>query len=246
MDTVDSEALLLLLLIAVAAALYSSVGHGGASGYLAVMALLGFAPAAMKPAALAMNIAVSSLVGYRLWRAGFLDWRLFWPFAAASVPLAFVGGAWRVSDPVYRYIVAGALLIAALRLFLHGAFGTPRARPPLVVALPVGGVLGFVSGLTGVGGGIFISPLLMLARWADARATAAISAAFIFVNSVAGLAGHALGTPVWPTQLPWMMLAALAGAVFGAELAVRRASPLLLRRLLGAVLVIAALKLVLT
>lgn len=236
----------LLALIALAAALYSSVGHGGASGYLAAMALFGVAPLVMKPAALIMNIAVAGLVFYRLWRAGHFDARLFWPFALGSIPLAFIGGALTLPGGVYKILLAVTLLVAASRLLWKVQDHAARAAPNLWAALAVGAGLGFLSGLTGVGGGIFLSPLLLLLRWANMRTTAAVSAAFILVNSIAGLAGHASSTVEWPTQLPWLMLAALAGAVIGSELAVRRLAPVALRRVLGVVLVIAAAKLLAT
>lgn len=241
-----AELVALLGLVALAATLYSSVGHGGASGYLAAMALLGVAPLIMKPAALAMNIAVAGLVFYRLWRAGHFDARLFWPFAIGSIPLAFVGGTLTLPGGVYKILVAVALLVAASRLLWKAQDHEASALPNVWIALASGAGLGFLSGLTGVGGGIFLSPLLLLMRWANMRSTAAISAAFILVNSIAGLAGHAAVAVAWPTQLPLLMLAALAGAVVGSELAVRRLAPLTLRRVLGVVLVIASVKMLAT
>lgn len=236
----------LLALIAVAAMLYSSVGHGGASGYLAAMALFGVSASLMKPAALAMNILVAGLVFARLWRAGYFNARLFWPFALGSIPLAFLGGAIQLHERAYQYLVAAALLVAAWRLLLSSHEPPTREAPRRAVALPVGAALGFVSGLTGVGGGIFLSPLLLFLRWANMRTTAAISAAFILVNSIAGLAGLLSVGVTLPLGLSWMMLAALGGALVGAELAVRRLAPVRLRQLLGVVLVIAAIKMFIT
>ncbi len=240
------ELAVLLTFIACAALLYSSVGHGGASGYLAAMALFGVAPVFMKPAALAMNIAVAGLVFFRLWRAGYFDARLFWPFALGSIPLAFVGGALTLPGGAYKLLVAIALLVAAARLLWKTQDHEAASTPNIWIALGSGVGLGFLSGLTGVGGGIFLSPLLLLLRWANMRTTAAVSAAFILVNSIAGLAGHATVAVAWPAQLPLLMLAALAGAVIGSELAVRRLAPVTLRRVLGVVLVIAAAKMLLT
>jgi hypothetical protein len=240
-----AELLALLAFVALAATLYSSVGHGGASGYLAAMALFGLAPVFMKPAALAMNIAVAGLVFYRLWRAGYFDARLFWPFAFGSIPLAFVGGALTLPGGVYKILVAVALLVAAARLLWKTQDHEATSTPNIWIALVSGAGLGLLSGLTGVGGGIFLSPLLLLLRWASMRTTAALSAAFILVNSIAALAGHASVAVAWPAQLPLLMLAALAGAVIGSELAVRRLAPLTLRRVLGVVLVIAGAKLLL-
>jgi hypothetical protein len=236
----------LLAAIAAAAALYSSVGHGGASGYLAAMALFGVSAALMKPSALVMNIVVAGLVFTRLWRAGFFDTGLFWPFALGSVPTAFIGGAWQLHNRTYQYLVGATLLVAAWRLLLTSHEPPTRAAPRLAMALPVGAVLGFVSGLTGVGGGIFLSPLLLFLRWANMRTTAAVSAAFILVNSVAGLAGLFSAGTTLPRGLAWMTLAALGGAFVGSELAVRRLAPVRLRQLLGIVLVIAAIKMFIT
>jgi uncharacterized membrane protein YfcA len=247
METLTTpELTALLAFIAFAALLYSSVGHGGASGYLAAMALFGLAPVFMKPAALAMNIAVAGLVFYRLWRAGYFDARLFWPFALGSIPLAFVGGALTLPGGAYKILVAVALLVAAARLLWNTQEHDVRATPPTWIALASGAGLGLLSGLTGVGGGIFLSPLLLLLRWANMRTSAAVSAAFILVNSIAALAGHATVAVAWPAQLPLLILAALAGAVIGSELAVRRLAPLTLRRVLGVVLVIAGTKLLMT
>lgn len=247
MEALDPTLFLwLLAAIAAAAALYSSVGHGGASGYLAAMALFGVSAALMKPSALVMNIVVAGLVFARLWRAGFFDAGLFWPFALGSVPTAFIGGAWQLHSRVYQYLVGATLLVAAWRLLLTSHEPPTRAAPSLAVALPVGAVLGFFSGLTGVGGGIFLSPLLLFLRWANMRTTAAVSAAFILINSVAGLAGlFSTGTNL-PRGLTWMTLAAFGGAVVGSELAVRRLAPVRLRQLLGVVLIIAAIKMFLT
>ncbi len=242
MDSADTTSILLLILIALAALLYSSVGHGGASGYLAVMALLGVAPAVMKPAALVLNIFVAGLVFVRLYRAGYFNARLFWPFALGSIPLAFVGGLLILPGNFYRYVVGAALMLAALRLLVEARDQPARSAPPPMLAVAVGAVLGFISGLTGVGGGIFLSPLLLFLRWADMRHTAALSAGFILLNSLAGLAGHLAAGAGVPAGLPWMVLAALAGGMVGAELAVRRLAPVRLRQLLGVVLVIAAAK----
>lgn len=246
MDSADTTSILLLILIALAALLYSSVGHGGASGYLAVMALLGVAPAIMKPAALVMNIFVAGWVAWRLYRAGYFNARLFWPFAFGSIPLAFIGGLLTLPGNFYRYVVGAALIVAAIRLFIEARDQPARSAPPPMLAVTVGAVLGFVSGLTGVGGGIFLSPLLLFLRWADMRHTAALSATFILLNSIAGLAGHLAAGAGAPSGLPWMVFAALAGGMIGAELAVRRLAPIKLRRLLGVVLGIAAVKMFLT
>jgi len=237
--------IVVLTLIVLAAALYSSVGHGGASGYLAVMALAGMAPAFMKPAALSMNVVVAGYVFYRLWRAGQFNARLFVPFAAASIPLAWLGGAWTLHDHWYRWLVGTALLLAAIRLFAESRDTEPRGRPNILLAMSIGAVLGLLSGLTGVGGGIFLSPVLLLLGWTTMRQNAAIAAAFILVNSLAGLAGYLMAGHAWPSSIPYFMIAALAGGLVGAELAVRRLAPVTLKKLRGVVLVVAAVKMAL-
>jgi len=236
----------LLAMIFGAAVLYASVGHGGASGYLAAMALMGLSPLLMKPAALSMNIAVSSLVLTRLARAGHFDWRLFLPFALASIPLAYIGGAWTLTETGYRLVVGIALLIAAVRLFMVPRDAEPVARPPFWAALMIGAALGLLSGLTGVGGGIYLSPLLLFLRWTHMRSNAALAAAFILVNSVAGLAGFAATDHYWPSGLGAYVMAAALGGLIGSELAVRRLAPVQLKKLLGVVLGIAGAKMIAT
>ncbi|MFN2387506.1 MAG: sulfite exporter TauE/SafE family protein, partial [Thermoanaerobaculia bacterium] len=193
-------ALLLGLLILCAAMLYSSVGHGGASAYLAVMALFGPSPAFMRPTALVLNLFVAGIAAVQFARAGWFRWSLFWPFAVASIPMAFLGGRLSVPDQTYRRILGGVLLFAAVRLALRFASSAETAVRPLPVplAMALGAVIGVLSGLTGVGGGIFLSPLLLVGRWADPKPTAAVSAAFIWVNSLAGLLGRPAAIALLP------------------------------------------------
>lgn len=236
----------LLGAIFVAAVLYSSVGHGGASGYLAAMALFGLSPETMKPAALTMNIFVAGIVLIRLYRAGHFDARLFVPIAIASVPMAFLGGAYTIDAPTYKYLVGAALLAAACWLLLKPEDTPARAAPRLAIAMPVGAAIGFLAGLTGVGGGIFLSPILLVLHWTDMRTNAAIAAAFILANSIAGLAGYLTVTAAWPSGVPALVAVALVGGLVGSELATRRLAPARLRTLLGVVLVVAGIKMLLT
>jgi len=236
----------LLLLIALAAALYSSVGHGGGSGYLAAMALFGLDPSVMKPAALTMNIFVTVLVFTRLYRAGYFNGRLFLPFVIGSIPMAFLGGAYTVNSSIYKYIVGAALLLAAWWLLVSKSDNNILRSPNKWVAILVGGVLGFVSGLSGVGGGIFLSPLLLFFNWTNMRGSAAIAAGFILLNSIAGLVGYATTTIEWPAGIPAMVIAALLGGVIGSELGARRLSSKHLFKLLSLVLIIAGLKMIAT
>lgn len=236
----------LLLFVAIAAVLYSSVGHGGASGYLATMALLGLEPSLMKPAALTMNIFVTLLVLSRLSRAGLFNWRLFLPLAAASMPMAFIGGVWTIHASAYRLLIGIALLLAMWRLLWEGQDCEQTKQPDLRTVLPVGAVLGLVSGLTGVGGGIFLSPLLLLFRWTTMRGSLAIAAAFILLNSIAGLAGYATTTQAWPAGIPILVVTALAGGMVGSELGLRRLAPVQLRKVLAVVLAVAGAKMIAT
>ena len=239
-----SISLWLLLFVAVMAILYSSVGHGGASGYLAAMALFGLEPAMMKPAALTMNIFVTLLVLWRFSRSGPFNWRLFLPFAIASVPMAFIGGAHTLNSSVYRVLVGLALLLAMWRLLREGDDSDDLQMPVLWVALPVGAALGLVSGLTGVGGGIFLSPLLLLFHWTSMRGSVAIAAAFILLNSVAGLAGYVSTATQWPAGITVLVVTAMLGGLIGAELGARRLAPTHLRKVLAVVLAVAGAKMI--
>ena len=247
-----TEAFLISFLIFAAAMLYSSVGHGGASGYLAVMALFSFASTTMRPVALVLNICVSSIAAFKFWRNGFFSWRKFYPFAVASIPFAFVGGSLNLPAPFFKPIIGVVLLAAAFLLVrrektveeLENANEKPIS---IAVALLCGAALGLLSGLTGVGGGIFLSPLLLFMKWTDVRQTAAISAMFILVNSVAGLGANLSQSniAVLPSPMVFSLFAAAAvmGGLLGATFGVnRKQSTLLLRRLLAIVLLIAALK----
>ena len=235
-------------LIFLAAALYSSVGHAGASGYLAAMALFGLAPEEMRPSALALNILVASFGTWRYWRAGFHDFRLLVPFAVASVPAAFLGGLIAVPGGVYRPLVGIVLALSAVQFF-RTARKAPKedlkTRPPRpTIALGAGGGIGFLAGLTGTGGGIFLSPLLLLLHWTDTRRASGIVSAFILVNSAAGLAGTAFSIGALPPALPLWAAAALGGAVLGTRLGTRTLLVPCLRTMLSLVLAVASLKMV--
>src|SRR5205814_7194527 len=202
------DATLIALLAAgmlVAAFAYASVGHGGASAYIAAMALAGIAPPAMRPIALVLNILVSAIATYKFQRAGYFRWRLFWPFAVVSVPLAFVGGAITLPGHAYRILVGVILIYAAWQLWRSARAGEEMRElrePPLALAMAVGAVLGLLAGLTGVGGGIFLSPLLLILGWAGTKQTAAVAAPFIPVNSISGLAaGFTMKSASLPPQI---------------------------------------------
>jgi uncharacterized membrane protein YfcA len=237
----------LTLLIFAAAALYSSVGHAGASGYLAAMALFDLAPEVMKPTALCLNVLVAVIAAFKFYRAGAFDWRVLLLFALPAVPFAFVGGAIHLPTNVYKPIVGAVLLFAAARFFLPMAnIEKSDLRPiPVWAAILLGIFIGLLSGLTGVGGGIFLSPLLIFSRWAETRTTSGVSAMFILVNSAAGLLGQQLSTiPALPAELPFWAMAAIAGGFVGAEFGSRRLGNSAIRRLLAIVLIIAGVKMI--
>ncbi len=238
--------ILMLIAIGVAAILYSSVGHGGASGYLAAMALFGLEPSIMKPAALTMNIFVTILV---IWRSHMwfkFDWRLIIPLMAASLPLAYMGGALTIESTLYMTIVGFLLLLAALRLFWPSIEVETIKQPNIWLVILVGGTLGFISGLTGVGGGIYLSPLLLLFNWSTIKGSIPIVAAFILINSIAALTGYLLATSETPVGIPLLVVVAVFGAIIGTELAKRKLASNGLKAILGIVLIIAGFKMILT
>ncbi|MBL8745744.1 MAG: sulfite exporter TauE/SafE family protein [Phycisphaerae bacterium] len=242
----DSLSILAMLFLIVGA-LYALVGHAGASGYLAVMALMSVEAQVMRPTALAINVLVAAIAFVQFARAGHFSWRLFWPFAAASVPAAFVGGRIHLPSESLTVAIGVVLLLAAARMAwvaLRPHVSKPKpAPPPILTALTVGGGLGMIAGLTGTGGGIFLSPMMLLFNWAGTKQTAATASLFILLNSVAGLVG--LATAGWtPTpSLALLAAAACIGGFVGSSIGSRRATPSALNLALAAVLLIAGLKL---
>jgi uncharacterized protein len=239
---------LLPLLVAgvfVVALLYAAVGHAGASGYIAVMSLLSLAPAEIKPTALALNVLVATIASAVFWRAGHLRWRLFWPFAVLAPPMAFLGGWLALPGTAFKLLIGAILLYSAAMLWWRPREPAAPRPPRAASAVMIGGALGFVAGLTGTGGGIFLTPLLLLLHWARAREAAAVSALFILLNSVAGLLGHYGSSRQFPTFAWGLLVAAGAGGAIGAYLGSRHLPPAVIRRVLGVVLVIAGAKLLL-
>ena len=243
----DPHSLALAALMFMAAVLYASVGHAGASGYLALMALFGLAPEQMKPTALALNVLVAIIATVKFYRVGAFAWRIFLPLAATSIPLAYIGGTLALPGHIYKPLVGAVLLYAAWASLrkANKASSAELRKPPVAVLLGVGAALGFLSGLTGVGGGIFLSPLLLFLRWAEVRVISGIAAAFILVNSIAGLVGVMRIAPALPTALPLWALAVVAGGFIGAEFGSRRLGNPAIVRALAVVLVIGGLKMIL-
>ncbi|MDX6446203.1 MAG: uncharacterized protein QOH71_3277 [Blastocatellia bacterium] len=245
MDAATIIVLLLAILIFAIALLYSTVGHAGASGYIAAMALFGMAPVVMKPTALALNIIVALIGAFRFCRAGFFSWRTFWPFAAASIPMAYLGGRLTLPVPFYKSIVGVVLLYSAVRLFwsANSADNKPTSLAPIWIALIIGAAIGLLSGLTGVGGGIFLSPVLILMGWARTRETSGVAVTFILVNSIAGMLGNYSSIHYMSSDLVFWAPAALIGGWIGTELGTRLLPVSGIRKFLSVVLVLAGLKL---
>lgn len=233
---------------ALAAALYASVGHGGASAYLAIMALLAVEQSVARPTALVLNLFVASIAWWRFTEGQTFNARLFAALAVSAIPMAYLGGGIALPPEIYRPVVGAVLLIAAVQLLWRPKALIERdtKAPPWPVLLLVGGLMGFLAGLTGTGGGIFLSPLLILAGWAGARETAGVAAAFIVVNSAAGLAGNLASFGELPPAMPWFIGAVILGGGVGSWLSAKRLPRETMLRLLSVVMVIAGGKLVLS
>jgi len=239
--------LLFYFLLFLVAFLYSAVGHGGASGYLALMALFSFSPALMKPTALLLNLFVSIVAFFQFYRKGFFIGRIFLPLALASIPMAFLGGMIELEAVLYRKILGLFLIIPVARfLFYANPTETDPKLATTAIALFLGGSIGFFSGLIGIGGGVILSPILLMLRWTDQKQTAAIGSMFIFVNSLAGLSGQFSNGLVVSQDMVFLVLVAFAGGVFGAYFGAVRLHQTILKYILASVLCIASFKLLLT
>ncbi len=244
--------LLLAGTILVLAVLYSSVGHAGASGYLAAMAIIAqFPQEQMKLIALTLNVFVGVIGAWRFISAGHFDWRTFWPFGVVAIPMAFIGGLWTLPSMIFKPLIGVVLLFAAVMLIARsrGSLRPPthsRGMPRAWLSITAGAALGLLAGLTGTGGGIFLSPLLILTGWADSKRTAAVTVVFVLANSIAGLAGIATDAPTLPTGMMMYIVAAIAGGLIGSGLGARRVPGRGIRVLLAFVLIIASAKMFLT
>ena len=237
---------LLTISIFFVALLYSSVGHAGASGYIAVMTLFNLAPDEIRPTALALNILVACIGTWQFYRAGHFVWSLFWPFALLSVPMAFVGGYLNIPTLAFKLLVGVVLIFSAIQLLFRPQAEGKTQSPNKLVALGAGSGLGLLSGLTGTGGGIFLTPLLIFMRWAHTKNAAGVSAPFILLNSLSGLTGNISSTSNLPAIIwPLLLSVAIAGSI-GSYAGSRKLPTTAIRRLLAAVLLIAGLKLMFT
>jgi uncharacterized membrane protein YfcA len=242
LDTAD---LALALCFLIGAALYSSVGHAGASVYIALMALFGVPPAAMRPTALVLNIIVASFASVRFARAGMFRWRTLWPFLIGALPFAFVGGAIKLPGEYYRPLVGAVLFLSAIRLLWPKALNasTEWRDPPVWLAIICGAGIGLLSGLTGTGGGIFLSPLLLFLAWSAPKPASGVAAVFILCNSASGLLGNISQITALPPALPLYAVAVLVGGLLGTTLGIKLAAPTVLKAL-GIVLLVASAKLI--
>jgi uncharacterized membrane protein YfcA len=236
--------LAIIAAIFIVAILYSSVGHGGASGYLAVMALVAVGPEVTRPAALVLNVFVASIAAFQFYRSGYLSWRTFLPFAAASIPFAFIGGMITLPTHVYKIVLGVVLILAAVRLAWNLKAAIEPHDPNIVVALVIGAVIGLLSGLVGVGGGIFLTPVLLLMNWSETKNAAGVSAMFILVNSISGIAGNYVNVLKLPPNVWLWIAAAVIGGIIGSTLGAKRFDSITLRRVLALVLLFAGVKLI--
>src|SRR5436309_5327356 len=236
----------LFLSIGIIAFLYSSVGHAGASGYIATMTLFGLAATVIRPTALVLNILVATIGSFQFWRAGHFSWKLFWPFALLSVPAAYLGGYIQPSASILRILIGLVLLFSAARLIFRRGDPAETVAPSKPTAVGVGAGLGFLSGLTGTGGGIFLTPLLLFCRWAHIRQAAAVSAVFILVNSIGGLVGYFTAVRSLPVLGLYLAIPAIIGGAIGSHLGSRRFPVRAISILLAIVLAIAGTKLIFT
>jgi uncharacterized protein len=241
-----STTVLLATMFFGATMLYSLVGYAGASGYLAAMAFVGLAPSIMRPTALALNILVAAIASFKVFRVGCFSWRLFWPFTVLAIPAAYIGGSLTVPSHLYRVAVAVVLLYSFDQAMWPARSQISFRRPPVWLALLCGGVIGLVSGLIGVGGGIFLSPLILLMRWGETRETSSVSALFILLVSIAGLLGNSAHVTRLPNAIILCAGVAIVGGLIGLAYGSRRLPPPELGRLLAVGLLVVGLRMILT
>lgn len=238
---------LLISMLPIVAFLYASVGHGGASGYLALMALFSMSPEIMKPTALLLNLFVAGIAFYHYYKAGYFNKKLFLPFTITSIPFAFLGGLMEIETALYKNILGVLLLFAVLKMLFSFSKDPSKKRTiKIIPALIFGGIIGFLSGLIGIGGGIILTPLILLLHWGNMKEAAAVSALFIWVNSASGLAGQLIQGAELSSLSFIMVITVVVGGFLGSYLGSKKFNSHILRYLLASVLVIASFKLLFT
>jgi hypothetical protein len=244
MDLSTSTTVLISVAVFVAALLFAIAGHTGASAYLAIFGLLGMAPTEIKPSVLALNVVVGCVAVYKFAHAGHFSWRLTWPFILTSIPFSFLGGLITLPTPIYRLLVGVVLVYASFRMLFNvpNKNGTQPDSPPRWLSLLLGAGIGFTGGLIGMGGGVLLSPILLLTNWAGPQLTAGTISVFVLVNSISGLLGYWFASPDLPAQLPIWAVVALIGGWIGAEIGSRKLSAVTIRRILGLILLFAGLR----
>lgn len=241
------SAAFIILCFFIVAALYASVGHGGASGYLAVMAIMGLTPAVMRPTALVLNLLVSLIATFYFFRSGYFKSKLFLPLILASVPFAWLGANLPLPDRLYKIILGACLLLAILRLLFEKKISSERQLRaiPAFWLVVMGALIGLLSGMIGIGGGILLSPLLLIGRWTTLREAAALSAPFIFFNSLSALAVLATNHPQFPEEVIYWSFATFTGGIVGAYAGSHKLQVAAMKYILIVVLLLAAGKLIL-
>jgi uncharacterized protein len=238
----DSTVIILTISFFIIAFVYSSVGFGGGSSYLALMAVMGVSQETMRPSALLCNIVVVIGGTYIFGKAGHLDMRKSWPFIVASIPFAFLGGYWKISENNFFVLLGSTLIVASLALWIQPSEGDKKLSDRLALNIALSSGVGFLSGLVSIGGGIFLSPILHLSKWDTARKIAALASVFILANSISGLAGQfARDARIdWGFIVP-LLIAVLAGGQVGSRLGAHRFNPLYIRRITAALILLAGI-----
>ena len=244
-ETMD---LVISLCLMLGAILYTSVGHAGASVYIAILTLFGLSSPVIKPTALVLNICIASFTSWRFIKKGFFDLNVLMPIAIGAIPFAFLGGYINAPNHVYKAIVGVILIVSAISLLTKTSerIDSNVHQPKFLLAVPSGAAIGFLAGLTGTGGGIFLSPLILFLGWSSTRKTSGIAATFILLNSIFGLAGNYTSVQNLPPQLPLFVIATMIGAVIGTTLGIKFYSASAIKKALALVLLIAGSKLLLT
>ncbi len=240
----ENHIIFIIIGLAITSFLYSSVGHGGASGYLAVLSLIGFTPEFMKPTALILNIFVSLISFLLFYKQGFFKWKLFYPFIILSIPFSFLGGLMKFENKTYQILLGIVLIFAVLRLLFSKIGNKKHVEFKIIYALIIGAIIGFLSGLLGIGGGIILTPIIIIFGWVNNKEAAPISALFIFVNSISGLIGFLLKGQHLPTETLYFVPITIIGGIFGAFYGSKKFSNSILQKTLAIVMIIAIVKLI--